>query len=300
MNTIKRMRNAINIKRLIRNIKFLLKNDLEEIQYKVKDEAIEDVIYEFEEDKTILSRLCIFDEDETLRLLENNPKSFARFGDGEIDIIRGFDGVFQKYDLELAKRLKNILINKNDSIYVGLNPSYFESPLKFSEANKKFYRLKGTSYRRFLLDTCSKDVQYLDACCFGGYFRHNDDYDFAQHYQRIENLFKGKSIVVVCGQGVKDEVSFDVFKKAKQVKIVEAPRRDAYSSFDKIVSDIKSIAEESDLICISLGMTATAMVVELSEAKYMAWDVGHMIQDFCAWKQQVEKSEKNIHDFFCK
>ena len=41
------------------NIKYLLRYNLEDEFYRVKDEAVEDVIYEFEADKKLLPKLNI-------------------------------------------------------------------------------------------------------------------------------------------------------------------------------------------------------------------------------------------------
>lgn len=286
--------------RLIRNIKFLLKNDLDDLKYKIKDETIEDLFYEYEEDSKLFPKLSIEDENRTLYLLKNNPKSFSRFGDGEINLIRGFDCVFQKYEKELAEKMLEILTTHRDDIYIGLNRSYFESPVKFSETNRQFYRTYGTELRRFFIKYCNKNNTYLDACAFGGYFRHNDSYDYETHYQTIKELFTGKKVLFVCGKGILDEIEFSVFDNCSSFQTIEAPRANAFSAYSQIIDEIQSTVEKSCLICLALGMTATAMVADLTDLGYVAWDVGHMASDYDAWKRKIEKNSKNISDFFSR
>ena len=66
-------------------------------------------------------KLDILDYDNTVELLLRNPKSFCRFGDGEIKIMEGNDILFQKYDKRLADMLVNILKNDSEYCYVGIN-----------------------------------------------------------------------------------------------------------------------------------------------------------------------------------
>ena len=48
--------------------------------------------------------------EETILELVHSNRSIARYGDGELDLITGKDIPFQKNDVGLVERLKNILI----------------------------------------------------------------------------------------------------------------------------------------------------------------------------------------------
>lgn len=170
INNIKKTIKYFSIKRFRNNLVFLIKYDIASYINDVKDETLEDMVYEYEENKNNFDTLCIKGENETLDTLYKTPKSYARFGDGEINIINGNSTGFQKYDERLAKKLKEILNKKHDNLYVGLNRSYFESPIKYSDRNRKYYRLYSTKLRRSLLLNCNKENVYYDACCWGGVF----------------------------------------------------------------------------------------------------------------------------------
>ena len=281
-----------------KNLKFLLQHELEEELYRVKDEAVEDVIYEFEIDKEILPRLSIKTPDQTLEILSKHPKSFCRLGDGEIEIIKGHDCPFQKYHPELARKMVSILSKQKDNLYVGLNGAYFDSPFKFMERNHKFYRTRGSSYRRFFLNVCDLNSTYLDACCFGVYFRFGDDYDFEGHYNTIRNLFKDKKITIVCGKGIFDKLTYDIFDLATEKNFIYAPAKNAFDEYDSIIERINMEVPKDHLVCIILGMTATVLAADLADMGYTAWDLGHIAKDYDCYLKKTEKTDQNMSKFW--
>lgn len=280
------------------NIKYLLRYNLEDEFYRVKDEAVEDVIYEFEADKQLLPKLNIKSPDETLDILMTTNKSFCRLGDGEIDIINGKDCPFQRYDLRLAKKMVEILSRKKDNLYVGLNGAYFDSPFKYIERNHKFYRQKGTMFRRFFLSVCDLDSTYLDACCFGAYFRFDENYDYEGHYNRIKNLFSQKKITIVCGKTVFDKLEYDIFEKCSEKHFLYAPSKNAFDEYDNIIKQIKNSVPKDNLVCIILGMTATVLAADLADMGYTAWDLGHIAKDYDCYMKKTEKTDQNMSKFW--
>ncbi len=284
--------------RIKNNVKFLIKYDLVDEQYRLKDEIIEDCVYEYEELKKSLVYLKVLNEIETVKLLAECPKSFARYGDGEIHVMCGNDAPFQKYHPELARKMKDILIKKRENLYVGLNSSYFQSPTKYGPTNRKFYRLKGTEYRRFFNEICDQENIYLDACALGGYFRQGESFDIDQHYQNIRNLFKDKKICIVCGEKILDKLEYDLFDLSAEKTFIYAPKKNAFDEYDSILSRVTSEVSKDTLVCVVLGMTATVLVADLADEGYIAWDVGHSAKEYDAFMRKIEKSDKVINDFF--
>lgn len=284
--------------RLARNICFLMDNEIPDVLYQLKDEAVEDAVYEFDEDKLILPRLQIASAEETIDLLQREPKSFSRFGDGEIAIMEGRNGVFQTYDPRLAAKMKAILNTGRDDLYVGLNRSYFQSPFRYAERNHKYYRIHGTTLRRFFLRECDQSVRYLDASCFGAYFRFGAEFDYEGHYERILRLFEDKDLVVVAGQGVLEQLEFDVFERAASKRVIHGPKRNAFDEYDRLVEEVCAQSSKDTLVCLILGMTATAMAADLTDRGLVAWDIGHVAKDYDVYKRQVEKTQENMDAFW--
>lgn len=298
MNKIKKLFHYWSWKRIISNIGFLIKNDLYEEEYRIKDEAIEDCIYEFEEDNKILKRLDILSPDETLDLLYESPKSLSRYGDGEIKIIQGIDCEFQKYHPDLAKKMTDILTKKRNNLYVGLNGAYFSSPYQYGERHHRYYRENGTRFRRFFLSLCDTSNKYLDAGCFCAYYRYGDSYDYEAHYKKCKRLFDGKKIALVCGKGIFDKLTYDIFDKAIDKILIEAPAKDAFDNYSSIIYEINEKVPKDYLVCIVLGMTATALAADLADEGYVAWDIGHIVKDYDAYMRGLEKTESNMNSFW--
>lgn len=292
----------VNWSQLKQNLLYLAEVDLrsheQDTIYMVKDHVLEECALELEEYRQRIKGLNVLDSLQTIHLLQTNPKSFTRLGDGEIYIMQGKHQPFQKYDPELARRMEEVLAVKREDMYVGLNQAYFQSPLNFAERNRRFYRLYATGYRRFFAEHCDPTNQYLDASCFGAYYRFGDDFDFEAHYRRIKALFAGKKVAIVAGEGVFEKLSYNVFEEAREQMIVHGPRLDAFSEFDALLEKIEKTVPKDYLICLILGQTATAMVPALTDMGYMAWDVGHVAKDYDAYRNGTEKTQKNMDAFW--
>lgn len=285
-------------KRIYNNLKFLIKFDLLDEWFRLKDETIEDCAYELDELRERLPHLNVLEEEDTINLLMNEPKSFARYGDGEVDIMKGRDVPFQDFNDELARKMKQQLIEKRDDLYVGLNSSYFHTATKYSKRNHRYYRIYGTELRRYFNDICDQSNTYLDACCFGGYFRQAEDFDIEAHFKKVKQLFKGKNIAIVCGKGILDSLDYDLFELCDNRIVVDAPKKNAFMEYDTIIKDITLKVPKDYLVCIILGMTATVLAGDLAKLGYIAWDIGHAAKDYDAYRKKVEKTDDNIDNFF--
>ena len=293
---------SLNWNQIKDNLIYLSQTDLRaheyDLSYKIKDEVLEECVLEYEEYKRRLKTLKVLGPAETVRILKENPKSFTRLGDGEIHIMQGKDQPFQKYDPELAQKMRDVLRIKRDDVYVGLNEAYFKTPLDFAERNRKFYRVRGTEYRRFFVEHCDPDSIYLDAACFGAYFRFGDEFDYVNHYESIKALFEGKKIAIVSGEGVFEKLEYNVFERADDQIIVHGPRMHAFSEYEALLDKINCEVPKDYLVCIILGQTATVLVPDLTDRGYMAWDVGHVAKDYDAYMKGMEKSKENIDAFW--
>lgn len=290
------------LKRLLRNMDYLLRYDLREREeeqiYKLTDKIIDDCVYELDEDKALLPNLKILDESESIELLLQKPKSFCRYGDGEIKLMQGISQAFQVYDEELAQKLRNTLSAKHEDMYIGINRAYFHSPINCSEENRRFYRIYSREYRQFFLKICNPRNVYIDAGFLTAYYRFDDSYDFKSHYEKMLRLFDGKKIALVSGDGVVEKLEYDVFERAKEKMVIHGPSKNAYARHDEILNEICTKVPKDYLICLILGMTAKVLVPELTEIGYVAWDVGHLAKDYNAYMKGEQKCQKNISNFW--
>lgn len=64
----------------------------------------------------------VLDKEKTLKILLDTHASIIRFGDGEMDLIRGENIPYQNYHPELADQMKELLLRgSNRRMLVGLS-----------------------------------------------------------------------------------------------------------------------------------------------------------------------------------
>ena len=293
-------------RRIIRNIKFLICEDIDyAIDYAVveaKGETIENCIFELDElREAILPRVpSILRASESLDLFERQPKSIARFGDGEIAIMEGRNIPFQRYEPLLAEKMLAILRTKRDDMYVGLNSSYFHSVALDckTEHSRRFLWKYGAKFRKFFMREANPEVQYLCATLFIGYFFSDNDESYSAVIDRRKRLFAGRKIAVVTGKSVLANLDYDIFELAASKIIIDAPSKNAFSAYDSILRDISNNISKDTLICLILGPTATAMAADLTDMGYMAWDIGHIAKDYDAFMKKLGRTSQVLSKFF--
>ena len=287
--------------RFLKNIKFLL-------QYSLKEQETENIYKTlcYAED---LCRYDIMDPDdegikipnvlppeESLQLLLDNPKSFARFGDGEVMLIQGQSIAFQEYDERLAKIMLDAVRGEFPDLYVGINYNYFHTSRHMNEFNRKFYMTNAHKYRQFFLNNCSLEQTYI-AAGFNQMYIISSDQDLTAYYAKIKMLFRDRDLVIFAGEGIFDDLDHDVFALARSKEYVWGPTRNAFSMYDELYEKALSYSKDKTL-CFILGPASKALVCSLSKEGYMAWDIGHLAKDFDFFCKQHTKTPESISAFF--
>ena len=289
--------------RFFRNLKYLMKYSLKEDKENLKVNilsSVEDVyfyrILNYTDD--IRNKvLKVLDHEKTLSLLLEHPKSFCRFGDGELEICMGNGIPFQKYEPRLQKILLQILQNNTENMYVGIDYNYFSPIYNFTETVKSFQILHTSKYRDFLTRICCKSRVYI-ASGFTILYLIYKEYDYDNYYNRIKELFRNKELIIIAGEGVLDKLKYNVFELAKSREHIVTSSVNAFSEFDNLLQLAYEYPPNKKIFVFILGPTANALVYKLSQKGYIAWDIGHLAKDYDAYMKKIEKNEKNIFEFF--
>lgn len=241
--------------------------------------------------------LKIMSSQETMNFLvdKKDSISFCRFGDGEIAIMKGESIAFQHYDEELAIRLKNIMNSDEKDLMIGINYFYLNPMKGINKFTYDFLNAMGKQ-RKYLIKNCNHNKQYIDAA-FTQMYQNYEEYDFEQHFAKVEELFRGKDITLICGEGILDSIEFSPFQFSNSVEYLYAPSKDAFSDYSVILEKAKRIQTDRT-ICIILGPTAKVLVYDLYNSGRLAWDIGHFIKDYDAYKKAIPKSDDNLLQFF--
>lgn len=288
------------IKNFIRNINYLTKHSLwdqreEDIVY-LTNKILDDGLYEYDIDLPRKSHLMILNQEESLSQLETNPKSFIRTNDGEVRLIWNLDQPFQRYEKEVADRMLHLLQHHRDDIYVGINRGYFYPPKNQEEG--AFNRRNAYEFRKFYIQNCCKDSTYLDATFTFYSFAAGKTSYYDAIFARWRNLFRDKKLVIICGEGILDHLEHDIFELAASKHFIYGPRRHAWDQHDQIIQRIQEEADKDSLLIFILGMAGKAMIPEVTDLGYMAWDIGHLAKSYNAYKTEMKPTRENIDKFF--
>ncbi len=282
------------IKMLFKNIKYLMRNDIGGGKRQIIEYIQDNIPYEIDHDWK--PELNVLDYEKTLDKLLQHPKSFCRFGDGEIEIINGHSIPFQKYNKELADKMLYILANNIENLYVGINYNYFHSTRNMLPVPRRFYINHAPKYRKYFIEYSNTNREYI-AAGFNQLYMSLDKYDFDNYYKKAKLIFKDKEVVVFIGKGIKEKFEYNVFEQAKSVEFVEGPNMNAYDEYELLLDKAKSY-DKSKILCFILGPTSKVLVYDLSQLGYLAYDIGHLMKDYDAYMRQLPRDDDGIEAFF--
>lgn len=289
-----------SLRQFLRNIKFLFRYNLAEREVENQYQTLlyaEDLCrFDVLDPDDELKIPKILSPEQSLKLLLDKPKSFARFGDGEIALIKGESISFQEYDPALADAMQEILVSDCIDLYVGINYSYFHTSRHMNAFNRKFYMLNLKPTREFLLKNCNLDRTYI-AAGFNQMYMCSDETDLDQYYADIKRLFIGRNLVIFAGEGIFDKLQHDVFELAASKEYVWGPSRNAFSQIDSLYQKAKGYGKDRTL-CFILGPASKVLVYRLAQEGYTAWDIGHMAKDYDFFCRKQEKTNEQIISFY--
>lgn len=211
---------------------------------------------------------------ETLAILLNSNKSMSRYGDGEFNLIFGNDLAFQNYSEELAQKLTHILKSTDENVIVGI-PNKFGSLENETEGNGDFWREYIVYNREKIYDLLDMEKQYIDTDVTRPYIGNKNKSECKGLFDMFIKLFADKNIIIVEGKYSRLGYKNDLFSKAKSIKRILCPAKNAYEKYDEILNECQQYSKDN-LFILALGPTATVLAYDLAKKGYRALDVGHV------------------------
>ncbi len=280
------------------NIKHLWRYASHEHDVEVLGQVI-DMIKNERELNSDLKQPKVLTMQETVQKLLTEDISFCRYGDGELDLIKRKDGVFQRYDAKLIARLKEILAARSDKLLVGINYYFYHLPENMHLAQEVFYRCKTLQYRHELARYIDNDRVYGDSLISMPYHLYLN-FDCASYYDQVSKLWANQEIVMICGKTVFDKIEHNIFERAAHIEYIYGPRQNAFDSYDELLNKALATDPKKTKFLI-MGPTATVLAHELSQRGHRAIDIGHLAKDYNSWKLQKDLTDPaTIHNFYDK
>jgi glycosyltransferase family protein len=220
----------------------------------------------------------ILSTEETLKKIHEESLSVIRFGDGELSLIAGSDLAFQKYDPNLANKLRVILSTKHFDLLLCL-PNIFGRLENFAKIGYWFEIHHLFRYANLWKDLVLPNYVYGDAFITRPYLSYKDKSKAGEVYQQIKKLWQNQDVVLVEGEKSRLGVGNDLFNDVHSLQRILGPAENAYAKSDVIIEEVSKLSK-NHLILISLGPAAKVIAYELFLKGYRVFDIGHVDMEY--------------------
>lgn len=220
----------------------------------------------------------VVDEFETLRLVVDEEKSIARFGDGEFNLVMGGNCISQKNVPNITMELKNVLRSKDPNLLVGIPRLDERSPknVNWRKLCMRYgkYLVKKTYYSAFITRPDSAPWIATD-----------------EYYAKVEDLWRDQDVTAVYGSVRSLFIGHKGMMSARSVIRVDTPYDNAYVDIHRIMADVERAKNKR--VLLMCGPTATCLAARLSLKGFHAVDLGHLGMWWHAHKNEKLKRHLN-------
>ncbi len=226
--------------------------------------------------------------EETINKIIADHCSVSRYGDGELEIMRGRSIDFQIYNDQLAEKMREILHYDSDNFLVCLPDSFKDDP-KVKSSSRQYWKKYMRSHRGEWLALLKNDKTYWNAYISRFYMQFLDKSQGEKYVLLLKEIWDQRDLVIVEGEKSRLGVGNDLFLNAKSIQRILCPANNAFDVYDRIIDEIKTRCKEQ-LILIALGPTATALAFDLYQLGYQAIDIGHIDIEY-EWMRMGARSK---------
>ena len=216
--------------------------------------------------------------------------SIARFGAGELVTMEGGYEFFQTPGAELTNRLRGVLTSQEPGLLVGIPSFTYELSEQLADGMREYCLRSAPWLRRILAPYLRTGVVYGATEVSLGHSTFRASYDRAAYFERCRNIWDGRKVTLIHGDGIFDGFTHDIFDNAASVEHVLAPSKDAFEHYDDIMERALRTSKDSIMIAI-LGPAATVLAYDLHRAGYQALDLGHIAKSYEWWREG-----RSLHD----
>lgn len=249
---------------------------------KLQDRGLENIKYELNDpyaDRTGYFYPQFYEIDDTIDKIVHERCSMARFGDGELSIMAGYNRQkFQSYDGILSRRLREVIVVHEEDFVVAIADNY-GSLEKYGRAGKSGIRNYMTTeireeHRKLLEEGRVYHNAYISRPCV--LYSDSVGEETKARFDRLKEIWKDRDLIIIEGAQTRMGVGNDLFDSAKSIQRIIGPAEDAFSKYDAILKKALEIGNKDALYLIALGPTAGVLAFDLYKNGYQALDIGHV------------------------
>lgn len=240
----------------------------------------------------------VLSSEKTLDLVKDNSLSVIRFGDGELSFIENIDLAFQKKNIELATKLREIITSNHPGLLICI-PGIFGKLNHFAKHSYWFslhHLFKhGDTWKKLL----SKEYVYGDAFITRPYLTYSESYRSQSGiiFNKLFSIWKDKEVILIEGDKSRLGVGNDMFEQVLSISRILCPAENAYARYEEIKKEALKI-DKNKLVLISLGPTAKVLAYDLFLLGYRVIDIGHIDMEYEMFLRKAPKLEKVSYKYF--
>lgn len=219
-------------------------------------------------------------DEESIRLIVEQGRSLARFGDGELAIAFHIPRQkFQRLDDELAKRIWEVLnADTPEKLLIAVANHY--------GSLERFNSQAAYGIRQYMTEKTREQHEkiiplnriYSDTYMTRPYVIYKDVFTDApeKRFEALKQIWKNKRIIIVEGAQTRLGVGNDLFEQAKEIRRILAPATSSFDRYDDIYQECLRRGETADLFILAIGPSSGILAYDLTLQSYQAVDVGHI------------------------
>lgn len=219
--------------------------------------------------------------EELLREILIKRRSLCRFGDGELEIMRGKERLwYQKAAPDLSFRLKEILESNEENILIAVADNFGSLACYTEDAADAIREYLSDGTREEVLGLLDKQRTYYDAYVTRPYLMYQEKVHAEVIFDLFKEIWKDRNVLIVEGCYSRTGVGNDLLSGAKGIKRILCPSSDSYEYYEEIYDTVYKNVREGDLVLISLGPAATVLAYDLAKQGIQALDIGQLDNEY--------------------
>lgn len=219
---------------------------------------------------------------ELLKHILETKSSLCRFGDGEFELMLEKERPwFQTVDKRLAERLREIIkADIDENIIVAIADDFGSLEQYNEESAEDIRRYVAGKTREDIMQFLDLERKYYDAYVTRPYILYKEKENAKIIFELFKKIWKGRDVILAEGSYARIGIGNDLLSDAASVRRVLCPQQNCWDKYEEIMNSVKSIARPEDLLCISLGPTATVMAYDLAKEGMQALDIGQIDNEY--------------------
>lgn len=207
--------------------------------------------------------------------------SLSRFGDGEFELMRKRPRPwFQEVDSQLALRLQEVMDSKEKRHILAIANNFGSLECYTEDAADGIRKYMAGNTRQEIMELIDLERVYYDAYVTRPYIIYKDKSKAGEIFKLFQAVWKNRDVILVEGTYAKTGIENDLLITAKSVRRIICPACNAWNKYDCILSSVKEVAKKEDLVCVSLGPTATVLAYDLHKEGLQTIDIGQLDNEY--------------------